>query len=78
MKSVDITSKDSLRNEIKEIVNEIKIRCDDKEVVKKVLRVAGKCLAADLENSVEALRKEGSDSDSSSSVEISSASSDED
>lgn len=78
IKTVDITNKQSLRNEIKEIANEIKTRCEDKAVVQKVLRVAGKCLAADMELSLRSFKEEAeSDSDSSSSVDISSASSEE-
>lgn len=77
-KNVEITNKDSLRSGIKEIVHEVKRRCDDREVVIKVLKVAGKCLAVDMEVSMSALRGNDSDGDSGSSVDISSASSDED
>ena len=77
MKTVEITNKDALREGVKEVVNEVKRRCDDKAAVIQVLRVAARCLAADMEAS-SAAQGESGDSDASSSVDISSASSDED
>lgn len=78
MKTVEITNKESLRNVVKEVANEVKRRCDDKEVVVQVLKVAAKCLAAEMEASFSAFRSGSDDSDSSGSVDISSASSDDD
>jgi hypothetical protein len=78
MKTVEITNKDALRDGVKEVVNEVKRRCDDKEVVIQVLKVAARCLAADMEASSSAAQGDSDDSDASSSVDISSASSDED
>ena len=78
-KTVAITNKEPLRNSIKDIVNEVKTRCKDKEVVKMVLKIAGKCLAADMDSSSAILKgDDGDESDSSISVEISSCSSDDD
>lgn len=78
-KTVAITNKEPLRNSIKDIVNEVKTRCKDKEVVKMVLKVAGKCLAYDMDTSGVGLKgDDGNESDSSISVEISSCSSADD
>ncbi len=77
-KAVAITDKEPLRKGIKEIANEVKARCDDKEVVKMVLKVAGRCLATDMESSGASLREQEEESDSSISVEISSCSSEGD
>lgn len=76
-KGVDIMNKGSLQEGIKDIVKEIRIRCDDRDVVKKVLKVAGRCLAIDLEMTSKQ-KDEGthdSDSDSVGSIDISEASS---
>lgn len=78
MKTVEITNKESFRNGIKEVANEVKRRCDNKQVVISVLKVAAKCLAADEDMSFSPVRNGKDDNDSDSSVDISSASSDED
>jgi predicted nucleic acid-binding Zn-ribbon protein len=78
MKAVEITNKDALRDGIKEVANEVKRRCDDKEVVIQVLKVAAKCLAANTDASFSSVQDGNNNSDSSNSVDISSASSDDD
>ena len=76
MKSVEVTNKDAFKRSLKGVVREVQTRCDDEKLVRDVLRVAGKCLAADL-----GISDHGDDasssSDSSGSISISSTSSGE-
>ena len=75
-KGVDIMTKSSLRDGIKDVVDEIRARSNDTNVVTRVLKVAGRCLAVDMETPSTRNNSSISDSDSDSSVEISDASSD--
>jgi DNA repair exonuclease SbcCD ATPase subunit len=75
-KGVDIMTKSSLRDGIKDVVEEIRARSNDMNVVTRVLKVAGRCLAVDMETPSKRNKDGISDSDSDSSVEISDASSD--
>jgi type V secretory pathway adhesin AidA len=72
-------SKDPLRDGIKDIVDEVTERSTDRNLVTKVLKVAGRCLAVDdMQTSWSHNSGAAEDSDSGDSVEISDASSDED
>jgi chromosome segregation ATPase len=78
-KGIDIMSKDPLRDGIKDIVDEVTERSTDRNLVTKVLKVAGRCLAVDdMQTSWSHNSGAAEDSDSGDSVEISDASSDED
>lgn len=79
MKSVELTNKDAFKRSLKGIVREVQTRCDDEKLVRDVLRIASKCLAADLSTSSHGdLNDDDSSSDSSnSSISVSSTSSDE-
>jgi chromosome segregation ATPase len=68
--------KSSLRDGIKDIAHEVRLRSHDRQVIEKVLQVAGRCLAVGIELS--SSHHSGTESDSDEdSVEISDASSDE-
>ena len=48
MRSVELLSKDSFKDSIKEIVRKLQIRCRDQELLNDVLKKAGKNLDKDL------------------------------
>jgi hypothetical protein len=76
MRSVEITSKDGFKKGLKVIVKEVKNRCDDDTIVRKVLTIAGKCLSSDIGMANNASDYGDGSSSSGSSVSVSSASTD--
>eukprot|EP00934_Nitzschia_sp_Nitz4_P003893 Nitzschia sp. Nitz4//scaffold22_size323478//143218//143958//NITZ4_000533-RA/size323478-processed-gene-0.400-mRNA-1//1//CDS//3329543013//3883//frame0 len=76
LKDIEITNKDSFKKGLKEVVTKVQAKVKDEKLVRDVLRIAGKCLAADLGMDA-STDGEDSDSDDSSSLEISSCSTDD-